>query len=61
MKIFTVAWRNGFGFDLESVDSLPMWAWFEDKEYEEDDADVAMFDGLVLSLPFVKVFVGKLL
>jgi len=60
MKIFTVTLRNGFGFDLESVDTLPVWAWFDGADPEEDEADVAVFNGLVLGLPFIKVLWGRL-
>jgi len=59
-KLNRVMLRNGFGFDIESVDQLPLWAWYGDSDPYEDDPDVAVFDGLVIQLPFVKILVGKL-
>lgn len=59
-KLNRVMLRNGFGFDLELVDALPLWAWYGDADPYEDDPDVAVFDGFVIQLPFVKILVGKL-
>ena len=56
-----VSLRNGFGFDVEIVDDMPVWAWTEegaDKSSDEPDA-VATFNGMVFDLPFIKVLVGK--
>lgn len=55
-----VAFRNGFGVDIEVVDDLPVWAWTQenaDKDQDEPDG-IAVFDGMVFNLPFIKVLVG---
>ena len=52
--------RNGFGLDLEVVDSLPLWIWEMDKDPEQDDPDVGIYEGFVVNLPFIKILVGKL-
>ena len=56
-----VTLRNGFGIDVEVVDDLPVWAWTgegADKDNDEPDG-IAVFDGMVFNLPFLKVLVGK--
>lgn len=56
-----VSVRNGFGFDLEIVNDMPVWAWTQegaDKNQDVPDA-VATFDGMVLDLPFLKIMVGN--
>jgi hypothetical protein len=52
--------RNGFGFDVEIVDSLPLWVWEADEDPEETDPKVGMFKGMTFSLPFCKIIVGDL-
>jgi hypothetical protein len=52
--------RNGFGFDIESVDTLPLWCWDADQDPLEEDPYVGVFNGLVIQLPFIKILVGKL-
>jgi hypothetical protein len=52
--------RNGFGFDIESVDSLPLWIWDMEKDPEVDHPDVGVYEGLVINFPFCKLLVGKL-
>lgn len=59
-RLNRVMLRNGFGFDLEIVDYLPLWAWFDDADPYEDEPDVVAFDGFVIQIPFVKILVGKL-
>jgi hypothetical protein len=56
-----VALRNGFGFDVEIVNDMPVWAWTQegaDKNEDVPDA-VATFDGMVFDLPFLKIMVGN--
>lgn len=55
----TALFRNGFGFDIENVDSLPLWSWPLGADPATEPADIAVFEGLVILLPFVKIFVGK--
>lgn len=55
----TVLLRNGFGFDIENVDSMPLWSWPKDADPTVEPADIAVFEGLVIQLPFLKIFVGK--
>ena len=50
--------RNGFGFDVEVVNNLPVWAWAEAEPSEPPDG-VAEFEGMVFNLPFLKIMVGK--
>lgn len=52
--------RNGFGFDIESVPTLPLWCWDVDQDPAEEDPYVGVFNGLVIQLPFIKILVGKL-
>jgi len=52
--------RNGFGFDIELVKQLPLWAWFGEADPMEDEPDVGVFEGFVIQLPFIKIFLGKL-
>ena len=59
MMFTQVMLRNGFGIDIESVDTLPLWAWEEGQDPHEDDPGVAMFNGIVFSLPFIKIIVGR--
>jgi len=51
--------RNGFGFDLESVDSLPLWVWEEGQDPKEHDPSIGIFNGVVITIPFVKIIVGN--
>ncbi len=60
IRMNRVMLRNGFGFDLEIVDQLPLWAWFDGADPYEDDPDVAVFEGFVIQLPFIKILLGKL-
>ena len=56
-----VTLRNGFGFDVEIVDDMPVWAWTSaeaDKAEDPPDA-VATFNGMVFDLPFLKILVGN--
>lgn len=53
--------RNGFGFDMELVNELPLWAWFDNADPYEDPPDVGVFEGFVINLPFIKILIGKLL
>lgn len=56
-----VSMRNGFGFDVEIVDDMPVWAWTEegaDKNEDEPNA-VATFNGMVFDIPFFKIMVGN--
>lgn len=53
--------RNGFGLDIESVDTLPLWVWKKDQDPYEDEPSVGVFKGLKFNLPFIKIIVGDLL
>jgi hypothetical protein len=52
--------RNGFGFDIEVVNSLPLWVWEQGQDPEVDEPAVGVYEGLVINLPFIKILVGKL-
>ena len=56
-----VTLRNGFGFDVEIVDDMPVWAWTSaEADRAEDPPDaVATFNGMVFDLPFLKIMVGS--
>lgn len=48
--------RNGFGFDLESVNGLPVWLYEED----EEEPSVGIYDGFVIKIPFFTILIGSL-
>jgi hypothetical protein len=52
--------RNGFGVDIESVNDLPLWAWFDGADPYTEHPDIGVFEGFVINLPFIKILVGKL-
>jgi len=52
--------RNGFGFDAESVDAMPMWCWVEGMDTREDEPLVGVFDGLIFKMPFFSILWGKI-
>ena len=52
--------RNGFGFDIEVVNSLPLWVWEQGQDPETDEPAVGVYEGFVINLPFIKILVGKL-
>jgi hypothetical protein len=56
-----VSMRNGFGFDVEIVDDMPVWAWTEEGADKDEDLPnaVATFNGMVFDLPFFKIMVGN--
>jgi hypothetical protein len=58
--MITVTLRNGFGFDVEVVETLPIWVWEEGQDPATDDPSVGMFKGMTFSLPFFKIIVGDL-
>lgn len=53
--------RNGFGFDVEIVDDMPVWAWTEEGADKNEDVPnaVATFNGMVFDLPFLKIMWGS--
>lgn len=51
--------RNGFGFDVEIVDNLPVWAWKDSDAETEPPDGIAEFEGMVFNIPFLKIMVGK--
>lgn len=58
MVVFSI--RNGFGLDVESVDSMPVWGWEgEGSDPETDMPSTFVFDGMVFNLPLCKVMWGK--
>lgn len=52
--------RNGFGFDMELVDYLPIWVWQKDEDPTEVEPDIGVFEGIVFNIPFIKIIVGRL-
>ena len=52
--------RKGFGFDIEVVNSLPLWVWEQGQDPEVDEPAVGVYEGFVIMLPFIKILVGKL-
>ena len=56
-----VSMRNGFGFDVEIVDDMPVWAWTEEGTDKNEDVPnaVATFNGMVFDIPFFKIMVGN--
>lgn len=61
MILNKIVLRNGFGFDIELVNHLPIWVWFDDADPDEDSPDVGVFEGFVIQLPFIKILIGRLL
>lgn len=59
-KLRRVLFRNGFGFDIEIVPHLPLWTWMEGEDPAVDEAGIGVFDGFVINIPFIKIFVGTL-
>jgi hypothetical protein len=59
-QLRTALFRNGFGFGIEITPHLPLWTWYEGEDPEVDDASIGVFDGFVIDLPFLKIFVGTL-
>lgn len=58
-KFYSVALRNGFGIDMDIVDDQPVWTWKKDEVPGEDPANVGVFTGTVIHLPFVKIMIGS--
>jgi len=54
-KSWLVAFRNGFGFDIESTDSRPILV----QEPEAEHLILAAFNGLIFSFPFLVVMIGE--
>lgn len=54
-SILSLSMRNGFGIDLEVVNSRPILI----QKINSDDLEFAYFDGFVLLLPFIIVFFGE--
>ena len=53
-KLFlTFSFRYGFGFDIEACDSRPVYM------YENDELLPAVFDGIVLLIPFITLSLGS--
>ena len=53
--IWTLDFRNGFGFDIEATSSRPVWTVMNNDNYVTPMA----FNGLVLLLPFICVTIGN--
>jgi hypothetical protein len=52
-NMFLFFWRNGFGIDIEIVQTLPVWV-----SPEEDSIEAGAFYGVVVTLPFCKLLYG---
>ena len=55
----TVLFRNGFGVDLEVMPCMPVWYWEKDEDPTEDEPGVAVFDGMIINIPFIKIIWGE--
>ena len=55
-KVFTIEFRNGVGFDIEFVDSRPVWTYNPETETRSTMA----LEGIILLLPFLLLGVGNL-
>jgi len=53
--LWSINFRLGFGLDIESCDSRPVWALSSD-----DELEAMSFNGLVLCIPFFIITVGSL-
>lgn len=53
----SASFHHGFGIYIESVESQPVLGWGADSSV--DEADVYFFDGIIISLPFVKIHIGE--
>ena len=51
--------RNGFGFDAEVVNGLPVWIYEEDTGPDDDPA-IGIYDGFVIKIPFFTILIGSL-
>jgi hypothetical protein len=51
---WSISLRNGFGFDIESVDSKAVWA------VDGDEVFASAFNGIVVLLPILIITVGNL-
>lgn len=51
---WSIGFRNGFGFDIESVGSKAVWVM------DDDETFASAFDGLVILLPLVLITIGNL-
>lgn len=54
-KILSASFRNGFGIDLEVVDSKPILI----QKINSVDLEFGFFDGFVILLPFIIIFFGE--
>lgn len=53
----SASFHNGFGIYIESVQSQPVLGFGQDETI--DDSEVYFFDGIIISLPFVKIHIGE--
>ena len=51
--LWSIEWRWGFGLDVESVDSRPVWA------VVNGEVKAYPFDGLVINLPLLTISIGN--
>tara|TARA_R110000737_G_scaffold259837_1_gene268302 strand:+ start:120 stop:317 length:198 start_codon:yes stop_codon:yes gene_type:complete len=51
---WSIGFRNGFGFDIESVDSKAVWCM------DGDEMFASAFNGIVCLLPLIIITVGNL-
>lgn len=54
-RLFTVELRNGIGFDLEFVDSRPVWTY----NHQTEEHGTMPFEGAVVLLPFIVITYGR--
>lgn len=63
ISLFGMLWsielRNGVGFDIEFVNSRPVWVERLDLETDERTWKPMPFEGVVILLPFININVGR--
>ena len=63
ISLFGMLWsielRNGVGFDIEFVDSRPVWVDKVDLVTGEHTWTAMPFEGVVFLLPFININVGR--
>jgi hypothetical protein len=56
---WTIELRNGVGFDLEFVDSRPVWVNIFDSATGESSFTAMPFEGVIILLPFININIGR--
>lgn len=55
--MISASFHHGFGLYMESVESQPVLGWGAGETIE--DSTVYFFDGIIISLPFLKIHIGE--